>query len=380
MTHSSLTTRGTSSHRTSSWAHSSRPKTSAAFTLVELLVVIAIIGVLVALLLPAVQSARESARRMSCVNNLKNISLACLNYESSKGTLPPGSVNRGVNLENGFGWMVWILPYIEQSGVSEQALEELENGARGAYDETAALNRLNSLLLPMYLCPSDPELRNQQEKFGSAAGKERKGMSYAGVTGSYYARTGLCPASKNGDDYCIWSNPNPGDLLGPNNYDGLLIMDWPVELREASDGLSNTLLVGERTYQIRAWMLGGYWIGQTDPPRGRRNQTTDPPPGPQPATAFFGCKNITDRVPLNHDPYDGCYIGHNNALGDRPQVPDSTPRTLSVNDLPFASRHPGGVNFCYGDGGTRFVNDDIDVDLLLALASRNGEEIVSNDP
>ncbi|MEM8946081.1 MAG: DUF1559 domain-containing protein [Planctomycetota bacterium] len=345
-----------------------------AFTLVELLVVIAIIGVLVALLLPAVQSARESARRLSCVNNLKNISLACLNYESSKGALPPGSVNEGGAQQSGIGWMVQILPYIEQSGVSEQALELMKaSGVNGAYDN--ALDELNQLLLPMYLCPSDPELRDQQEKFGSSASaKARKGMSYSGVSGSYYGRTGVCTATKNGTDYCVTS----GDaLFGRNNYDGLLIMDWPVELQEATDGLSNTLLIGERTYQIRAWMLGAYWVGNTDPPRPRGDRFT-PPDGPQPATAFFGCKNLTDTVSLNHDPFDGCYVGHDNSLGDRPQVPDSTPRTLSVNDLPFGSRHPGGVNFCYGDGGTRFLTDDIDVDLLLALGSRNGEEVVSD--
>lgn len=352
--------------------------TRPAFTLVELLVVIAIIGVLVALLLPAVQAARESARRMSCVNNQKNIALACLNYESSKGALPPGSKNVGGQQQSGFGWMVWILPYLEQSGVSEQALAAIEeDGVQGAYDNE--LNFLNSLLLPMYLCPSDPELKDQEEKFGStAAAKARKGMSYAGVSGSYYSRTGLCPPSKDSNDYCIWSSINPGDLFGPNNFDGLLIQDWQVELQQASDGLSNTLLVGERTYQIRAWMLGAYWVGQTDPPRGRRNQTTDPPPGPQPSTAFFGCKNVNDIALLNHDPYDACYIGHDNNLGDRPQVPDSTPRTLSVNNLPFGSRHPAGVNFCFGDGSTRFLNEDIDVLVYLALGSRNGGEVVSD--
>ena len=161
-------------------------------------------------------------------------------------------------------------------------------------------------------------------------------------------------------------------LFGPNNYDGLLIMDWPISLKSATDGTSKTFLIGERTYQIRAWMIGAYWVTPTDPPRGRRDTST--PKGPQPATAFFACKNVTDKVELNHDPYTGCYIDHQNSLGDRPPVPDSTPRTISVNDLPFASFHPGGVNFSFGDGSVDWIADDIDTNAYLALGSRNGEE------
>ncbi len=340
-----------------------------AFTLVELLVVIAIIGVLVALLLPAVQAARESARRMSCVNNLKNIALACLNHEVSQGALPPGSINVITKQASGLGWPVQILPYIEQSGVSQQALQIYNANAATADAYNSRMDELNKLLPPMYLCASDPELPLQAEKYGNA---DRKGMSYAGVSGSYFSRTGVCPATKNGNDYCVTSG---SALFGPNNFDGLLIMDLPIELKQATDGLSNSLLIGERTYQIRTWMIGAYWVGNADPPLPRR--VTRPPTGPQPATAFFACKNVNDRALLNHDPLTACYVGHDNSLGDRPQVPDGTPKTISVNDLPFASRHPGGVNFCFGDGSTRFLNEDIDVDTYLALGSRNGGEVVA---
>lgn len=337
------------------------------FTLVELLVVIAIIGVLVALLLPAVQAAREAARRLSCKNNLKNVALSCLNYESSRGTLPPGSVNTNIVSGSGLGWMVHILPYVEQASVSQAVLDKYADSP-DAYG--AGMNELNALLLPMYLCPSDPELKEQAEKYGN---RDRKGMSYAGVMGSYFSRTGRCPATKNGDDYCVAASTS--NLFGPNNFDGLLIMDKPIALQKVTDGLSNTAMIGERTYQIRTWTLGAYWRGTTDPVRARGDQTA--PIGPQPTTAFFGCKNINDVALLNHDPHQGCYIGHDNDAGDRPEVSDSTPRTLSVNNLPFASNHPGGVNFAFGDGSIRFLNDDLDVQTYLAFGSRNGDETIS---
>ncbi len=342
------------------------------FTLVELLVVIAIIGILVALLLPAIQAAREAARRTACTNNLKNVGLAILNYESSKKELPPGSLlsrdknQMIISQQSGLGWPVLILPFIEEATVSEQAIERYKAANSDAYG--GAMDALNQLLLPMYLCPSDEGLKYQREKFGN---ESRRGMSYAGILGSYYARTGNCPAKKTTSEYCVANNVN--DLFGPNNRDGLLLQDTGIALKQVTDGTSKTAMLGERTYQIRTWMIGAYSVGPYDP-GGRAT-----PYGSQPATAFFACKNLTDKWPINHSPYVACYKDHNNSLGDRPEVPDTTPRLICVNDLPFGSLHSGGANFCFGDGSVKFLPDSIDVKVYLAMGSRNGDEAVSSD-
>lgn len=337
------------------------------FTLVELLVVIAIIGILVALLLPAVQAARESARRLSCSNNLKNIGLACLNYESAKGTLPPGGTNTAGRQQSGLGWPVWILPYCEGSVVTEQAIDvfAVSGDAYGS-----AMDELNRLIMPMYYCPSDPEIKTQQEKYLTS---DRRQMSYAGVAGSYFDRTGECYSERQSGAFCVESSD---PTFRQNNYDGLMIQDWPVELRKVTDGLSNTVMIGERWYAVRAWMIGSYWLtknGASGSGRPRRNEPA--PEGPQPTTALFAMKNITSAVPLNHDLNVSCYVGHQNST-DRPNLPETSARNLSVNDLPFGSFHTGGVNFVYGDGSVKFLADDLDLDIYVALASRNGEEVV----
>ena len=146
-----------------------------------------------------------------------------------------------------------------------------------------------------------------------------------------------------------------------------MIQGWPVTLKKVTDGTSKTLLLGERWYQARAWMIGAYWS---------TNDST-PPVGPQPTTLFFNCKNLTAKVPINYNLNVACYQLHDNAT-DRPTVPSTSTKTLPLNDLPFASFHTGGVNFSYGDGSVKWMPDDIDTTLYLALGSRNGSETVSD--
>ena len=122
-----------------------------------------------------------------CVNNLHNIALACLNYESSNKALPPGSTLAKGALQSGIGWQVQILSVIEESGVSTDALAKYKT--TGDAYSGAGMDALNALMLPMYLCPSDAEMAFYKDKFDTGT-KNRRGMNYAGVAGSYDARTG----------------------------------------------------------------------------------------------------------------------------------------------------------------------------------------------
>jgi len=117
------------------------------FTLVELLVVIAIIGILVALLLPAIQAAREAARRTKCINNLKNLGLACLNYESAKRSYPPSSSTASDKSVNGLSWEVLVLPYVEESGIGDSIknfVDTYRKANSGKDPDVKRLNRIHS--------------------------------------------------------------------------------------------------------------------------------------------------------------------------------------------------------------------------------------------
>jgi len=287
------------------------------FTLVELLVVIAIIGVLVALLLPAVQAAREAARRMQCGNNLKQIGLALHNYHDTYRQFPSGYV---VDLTSGvtanaesWGWAALTLPFLEQSnlhdrlGITQRSLQALfatGNGSRALWETS-----LNS-----FICPSDSGY--------SAPGRVHANRNFNDGTGATLG--GLtAPVLPGLSNY-------PGvaghrDVVGVTANTGIFYGNSGVRIADVLDGTSNTFAVGEReTFRSRS----GTWIGVRNPSGGSTR-------GVNVVTGHSHPKlnDVTAANPWNTDRIGG---------GEG-----------------FGSLHPGGAHFLVTDGGVRFVPETI---------------------
>lgn len=318
-----------------------RSTARAGFTLVELLVVIAIIGVLVALLLPAVQAAREAARRSQCSNNLKQIALALQNYESAKRMLPPGRLgcdgSGPANLcgtqtdaqRSGMSGFVLLLPYLEGN-----ALFALYDPAVPVWPRTSVWWTPNNLQLiaarpGVMICPTDesePYSENTLIDPGASvyripADAKAAVGSYAFVTGSI----GTANAQK--------PNGEPGEPKFNNT--GLFYYAVTHKFAQCIDGLSNTMVVGE--------VIDGHTQNSS-------NIWTR-------AARFMDGQRATDN-PLNTRPGDPVA---------------STQYGLRVNGA-FASRHPAGCQFAFGDGRVQFLTETISPDLYMALSTREGDE------
>ncbi len=292
---------------------------SSGFTLVELLVVIAIISVLIALLLPAVQAAREATRRSACANNLRQLALATHNYETHNKALPPGSRLTDKQHKDGVGWRVLVLPYLEESPLYQE-IDPQENGDMTNKDfATPAI----------FICPSTPN--------SSAASEGRS--NYAGVAGA-----GATPES-------VWDLTNT--FYSDVYTDGIYYPESHIRFAQISDGTSQTLALGERSYManFHLWVTGAIWIGKSKIKE----------------IAMHATKNV--RYPINANPEQFGYF-----RGD-PLIPASNPGTLKHNDFYYGSPHPGGAHFALADSSVQFLSDAIDINLYRDLATRDGGEV-----
>jgi prepilin-type N-terminal cleavage/methylation domain-containing protein/prepilin-type processing-associated H-X9-DG protein len=335
-----------------------------AFTLVELLCVIAVIGILIALLLPAVQAAREGARRRNCANNLSQIGMALANYESARGALPPGTIDEtgpiySVPQGHHMGWMAQILPFLEH-----RSLHSLIDFSQSVYAKKNALARIQPIVL--FTCPS------YCAPLTGVGGNQSASLScYAG---------------------CHNDRETPID----EDNDGVLYLNSHVRYDEVTDGLSHTIFAGEKLggQWDLGWMSGtratlrntGIAIGKTpwDSTNPFGSDGSSPPgwadslPPPQPAGPTLGPMM---PMPVPVTPAQAVTLKEAEIAAEQPAKPVVLP--TSADDLKvggFGSVHGTSTNFLFGDGAVRPIENDIDLELFARLGSRNDGKLLEGGP
>ncbi|QDV34474.1 DUF1559 domain-containing protein [Tautonia plasticadhaerens] len=342
-----------------------RPRTRIArgFTLIELLVVIAIIGVLIALLLPAVQAAREAARRAQCTNNMKQIGLALHNYESSNQALPPPKIRSGsctgTYSSNTTGTILnttafsMILGYVEQSQLfnaynfQQTSSNSSWYGAPGqaALAGSAFVNTtVVGSLVSSYACPSDQEARVENydvTNFGPYSMQEARRSNYGTATGQYTEYNCLTPGTPS----------LPTDRA-------MFYSDASTGLRDVKDGLSNTVMIGEKSQNTINWCASFFYFG----PYWGSGTHTSTHLVVWPPTSTLAPKS-TPNAPWGNQ--DGTLSCEKNKRGSYAWV--------------MSSEHPGGINVCMGDGSVRFIKDTINPYTWYSLQTIRGGEVLSAD-
>jgi prepilin-type N-terminal cleavage/methylation domain-containing protein/prepilin-type processing-associated H-X9-DG protein len=312
-----------------------------AFTLIELLVVIAIIAVLISLLLPAVQSAREAARRIQCVNNEKQIGLAMHNYVSSNNALPASEM-QFLGLANGSNYsaMSQALPFMEQSSLYNAINFSLFDVDPS--NSTAMVTSINGLI-----CPSDTY--NPSPTYGAQT-------NYMADMGSGIVWQASLP---------------PNTALPPPN--GVFYGNSATRIAEITDGLSNTGFYSER-------IVGDGTTGIISP---IADVFFDPGAPLTPDDAMAQCQALNIYNPANQIPM---VMGVPWIDGQHIMLHVTPPNTRScgffiVNRavIPPSSNHPGGLNLLFGDGSVRFIKNSVSLQTWRALGTRNGGEVISSD-
>lgn len=342
------------------------------FTLVELLVVIAIIGILIGMLLPAIQRVRESARRTSCANNLRQIGLAVHSYESAIGRFPVNQIGPGLSASGGqyqsgyYSWLVPLLPYVEQTNLLDQLQVRFNHGDGNGYkiSDSHPNAAVAATSVPIFLCPSDTPNQNNAVILGSANP----------APGSYVGNAGW-------PSYATGFN---GERSTPGSFNGVIPLQHPaspvawhpqgrVGFSSVKDGTSNTMMLSERLIQSG-------------------NSADDISNGDKRLRSLHilarneTLAEIIDQMSSSHAHiFESAHIGRSWSCGSPLVAPTFMPVLVpnseighynsSMDEGDFvitpSSRHSGGVNTVMVDGSTHFVTDRIRREVWWAIGSRD---------